>query len=88
MSDDKPNVAPEEGVQKPPKPEKKDAGKIFLEEITSGPPRHLPRWRRLLQSVLVPILAIFLGLVCAGIIIIVTSESVWTAFQVSFIAGL
>jgi ABC-type uncharacterized transport system permease subunit len=88
MSDDKPNASPEEGAQKAPKPEKKDAGKIFLEEVTSGPPRHLPRWRRILQSVLVPVLAIFLGMVCAGVIIIVTSESVWSAFQVSLLAGL
>ncbi len=88
MSDDKLNATPEEEAQKAPKPEKKDAGKIFLEEVTAGPPRHLPRWRRLLQSVLVPVLAIFLGLVCGGIIIIVTSETVWAAFQVSVGAGL
>lgn len=96
MSDDKhieepENKVPEEEAQqapKAPKAEKKDAGKIFLEEITSGPPRHLPRWRRLLQSILIPILAIFLGMVCAGIIIIFTSESVWAAFQISVGAGL
>jgi len=88
MSDDNLKETPPDGAQKAPKPEKKDAGKIFLEEVTAGPPRHLPRWRRLLQSILVPILAIFLGLVCAGIIIIVTSESVWAGFQVSFLAGL
>ena len=88
MSDDKSDSMPEKESQKAPKPEKKDAGKIFLEEVTAGPPKHLPRWRRTLQSILVPALAIFLGMVCAGIIIIVTSESVWAAFQVSFLAGL
>ncbi|NJD58812.1 MAG: ABC transporter permease [Anaerolineales bacterium] len=88
MSDDKLNAKPEEGAQEAPKPEKKDAGKIFLEEVTAGPPKHLPRWRRTLQSILVPILAIFLGMVCGGIIIIITSESVWAAFQVSIGAGL
>lgn len=88
MSDEKLNSATDEAAQKSPKPEKKDAGKIFLEEVTAGPSKHLPRWRRVLQSILVPILAIFLGMVCAGIIIIITSESVWAAFQVSFLAGL
>jgi len=88
MSDDQLGKEPEGEAQKPPTAEKKDAGKIFLEEITSGPPKHLPRWRRLFQSILVPILAIFLGLVCAGLIIIFTSESVWTAFQTSFLAGI
>jgi hypothetical protein len=88
MSDDEQKEKPEEAAEKNPKPEKPDAGKIFLEEITAGPPKHLPRWRRNLQSILVPILAIFLGLVFAGIIIILTSESVWQAFQVSFLAGI
>jgi ABC-type uncharacterized transport system permease subunit len=88
MSDDKLSNVPEEEAQKAPKPEKQDAGKIFLEEVTAGPPKHLPRWRRTLQSILVPLLAIFLGLVCGGIIIILTSASVWAAFQVSIMAGL
>jgi ABC-type uncharacterized transport system permease subunit len=88
MSDDKLSAKPEEGAQKVPKPPKQDAGKIFLEEVTAGPPKHLPRWKRILQSALVPILAIFLGMVMGGIIIIITSESVWIAFQESFIAGL
>jgi ABC-type uncharacterized transport system permease subunit len=88
MSDDELKEKPEEAAEKAPKPEKPDAGKIFLEEITAGPPKHLPRWRRNLQSILVPILAVFLGLLFAGIIIIITSESVWQAFQVSFLAGI
>ncbi len=88
MSDDKSQEMPGEETQKTPKPEKKDAGKIFLEEVTAGPPKHLPRWRRFLQSILVPLLAIFLGLVFGGIIIILTSKSVWLAFQTSFIAGI
>jgi ABC-type uncharacterized transport system permease subunit len=88
MTEDHNNEKPEDAAQEAPKPEKPDAGKILLEELTAGPPKHLPRWRRTLQSILVPILAIFLGLVCAGVIIILTSESVWQAFQVSILAGL
>jgi ABC-type uncharacterized transport system permease subunit len=87
MSEDKLNAKPEK-AQKNPEPPKQDAGKIFLEEVTAGPPKHLPRWRRLLQSALVPILAIFLGMVMGGVIIALTSESVWAAFQVSFIDGI
>jgi len=80
MNDTKPQTQPE--------PEKKDAGKIFLEEVTAGPPKHLPRWKRRLQSAAVPLLAIFTGLVMGGVIIALTSEEVWQAFGVSFLEGL
>jgi simple sugar transport system permease protein len=78
--------------QKSPQPKdtkvKKDAGQIFLEEVTAGPPRHLPRWRRVLQSILVPFLAIFTGLVLGGVVIVLTTTEVYTGFQASFGEGL
>lgn len=78
--------------QKMPEPKeaknKKDVGKIFLEEVTAGPPHHLPPWRRALQSALVPVLAIFTGLVLGGVVIILTSLEVYAAFGVSFVEGI
>jgi simple sugar transport system permease protein len=65
----------------------KDAGRIFLEELTKGP-SHPSRLRRILQSVLMPLLAIFTGLVMGGVIIALTSESVYAGFQQSFFAGI
>jgi simple sugar transport system permease protein len=67
---------------------KKDVGKIFLEELTAGPPHHLPPWRRALQSILIPLLAIFTGLVMGGIVIILSSMEVYAAFGESFIEGI
>ena len=67
---------------------KKDVGKILLEELTAGPPHHLPPWRRALQSGLVPFLAIFTGLVLGGVVIILTTTEVYTGFRVSFMEGI
>lgn len=70
-------------------PNKQDAGKVFLEEViqTSGA---APGGRRALwiNVVLVPLLAVFSGLVIGGIFIILTSLNVYTAFQESIGAGL
>ncbi len=67
---------------------KPDAGKVLLEELTAGPPAHLPRWRRIGQALLVPLLAVFTGLVLGAIFIIITSEEVYVAFGQSFGLGL
>jgi len=67
---------------------KKDAGKVFLEEVTSGPSGHQPRWRRIVQSLTVPVLAIFTGLLIGGLIIVLTTEEFYTALQVSLWDGL
>jgi ABC-type uncharacterized transport system permease subunit len=69
-------------------PPKKDAGKVFLEEITKEPPRSTSRWRRMLNSLLVPLLAIFTGLVLGGVFIILTTPAVYAAFQESIWLGL
>jgi len=49
------------------KPEKKDAGKIFLEEVSKSP-------------LTVTILAIFTGLLLGGLLVAVTTEDVYAAF--------
>jgi simple sugar transport system permease protein len=88
MSDEQLNAKPVKKAQKAPPPVKKDVGQIFLEEVNAGPPKGMPRWRRYLQAVLVPLLAIFTGMLLGGIIIAATSEAVWAAFHVSFVEGL
>ncbi len=55
--------------------EKKDAGKIFLEEISKSP-------------LTVTFLAIFTGLLLGGLIVAVTTEEVYAAFGTSFWAGI
>jgi ABC-type uncharacterized transport system permease subunit len=60
--------------------QKKDAGKILLEELTAGPPAHLPWWRRAGQAMLVPALAVVSGLILGGIILVLTSEDVFAAW--------
>jgi len=66
----------------------KDVGKIFLEEVTAGPPSHLPRWRRILQTLAIPVLAIFTGLVMGGVIIVLSSPEFYAAWRVSWIDGI
>jgi general nucleoside transport system permease protein len=70
---------PKQPVTKTPSEKEPENGKgfmrVFLEELTS-------------QSILIPILAIFTGLVLGAIIIILTSEEVYAAFGDSFGAGL
>ncbi len=65
------------------KNEKKSAAQVFLEELTPKPPDHQPAWRRVLQSMAVPILAIFTGLVLGGAMIALTTESVYAAWRQS-----
>jgi general nucleoside transport system permease protein len=61
-----------------PDPEpKKNASQIFLEELTAGPPGHLPWWRRVIRTLSLPVLAIITGLIVGGIIIILTTENFW-----------
>lgn len=67
---------------------KKTASQILVEELTTGPPSHLPWWRRAWSTILVPVLAVISGLILGGVIIVVTSESVYAAFGQSFWQGL
>jgi simple sugar transport system permease protein len=80
-------------AQQPVKPEesqppKKSGAQIFLEEVTADPARRLPGWRRVVQSLLVPVLAILTGLILGGVIIILTTENVYTTWAESPGAGL
>ncbi|HEY5669589.1 MAG TPA: ABC transporter permease [Anaerolineales bacterium] len=74
--------------QSPEGPPKKDAGKIFLEELIGMRPHPGSRWRRILQSILVPALAIFTGLVLGALVILFTSPEFFAAFKVSLWEGL
>ncbi len=68
---------------------KQDAGKIFLEELTS-PSSSKPEGRRkgISQAILIPTLAIFTGLLVGAIIIILTTDEVYTAWSQSPLASL
>ncbi len=68
---------------------KQDAGKIFLEELTA-PSSTKPAGRRkgISQAVLIPTLAIFSGLLVGAIIIILTTDEVYTAWSQSPLASL
>lgn len=61
---------------------KKDAGEVLLEELTA-PPEGENFWERLWNSISIPLLAIFSGLVLGGILIAATSETVWAAWAQS-----
>jgi simple sugar transport system permease protein len=80
MSEEKP-----EAKESPPE---KDAGKIFLEEVSGGPPTERSRLRQILQAITVPVLAIFTGLLLGGVFIVLTSEQFYAAMQESILAGL
>jgi len=54
---------------------KKDAGKIFLDEVSKSP-------------LTVTILAIISGLLLGGLVVAITTEAVYDAFNVSFWAGI
>ncbi len=72
----------------PDAPEKKNAGQIFLEEISGKGPSakkgKSSRWR----IALIPLLAVFTGLIIGAFFIILTSEEVYAGFAASFGEGL
>jgi simple sugar transport system permease protein len=72
-----------------PKP---DAARILLQELMSTPaePPGAKRswWRRAGRVVLVPALAVLSGLILGGVLIALTSQEVWQAFQVSVLQGI
>lgn len=61
-----------------------DSGQVLLEELskTSG-----TGWAGMFRSVLIPVLAVFTGLVIGGIFIAATTEEVYAAFRESIGAG-
>ncbi len=62
-------------IEQTQKPGKKDAGKIFLEEVSKSP-------------LTVTILAIISGLILGGLLVAVTTEEVYQAFDISFWSGI
>lgn len=68
-------------------PSKPDVGIILLEELTPSSKPHQKK-RGLGQTLLIPILAIFTGLIIGGLFIVFTSVEVYAAFGKSFGAGL
>jgi general nucleoside transport system permease protein len=69
-----------------PNNNKKDAGQIFLEEITGQGPRR--KKSALGQTILIPVLAVITGLILGAIFILLTTVEVYTAFGKSFLDGL
>ena len=69
-------------------PKKKGTGEILLEELSSKPSAKLSPWRRLGQTLAIPALAVFSGLVLGAILIAATSESVYAAWAQSPLAAL
>lgn len=80
MSEDQPKPS-----ESPPT---KDAGKIFLEEVMPKAPQPSSRWSGMLRGALVPLLAIFTGLVLSGIIIILTAPEFYAGLRISIWEGL
>lgn len=68
-----------------PKP---DFGKVVLEEITKTPTPIKSHRGGIGQSLLIPALAVFSGLIIGALLIIFTSEDVYAAFGKSIGAGL
>jgi general nucleoside transport system permease protein len=74
-------------LEQKPQP-KKNAAQIFLEEVTAPSTDQKHQRRGIGQVILIPILAVFTGLVLGGIFIIVTTEQVYAGFAQSFGKGL
>ena len=68
------------------KPEKKDVGKIFLEEVNRPAGEKTKKGNR--QAVLIPVLAVISGLILGAILIILTTEEVYAGFGRGIFAGL
>jgi simple sugar transport system permease protein len=70
-----------------PKNENVDAGKVVIQELTGeGQPRR--RRRGFWSTIEIPALAILTGLIIGGVIIGVTSETVYAAFGTGFFNGI
>lgn len=68
---------------------KQDAGKVILEELIQPPVQpKSSTLKKIGRVLLVPALAVLTGLIIGAILIILTSESVYAAFAISFSAGL
>jgi simple sugar transport system permease protein len=69
-----------------------DAAHILIQELMATPAEPIgPKrswWRRAGRVLLVPALAVLSGLILGGVLIALTSQEVWQAFQVSVLQGI
>ncbi len=80
-------------VKKTPQEESKKNGlQVFQDELlksaTGQTHGHPSKWRRALQTLAIPVLALFTGLVLGGLIIVLTSTEFYTAWGQSPLQGL
>lgn len=67
--------------------QKKDAGKVFLDEVNESGSEVSSRKRSIWKVLSVPLLAILTGLIIGAILIAFTSTTVYEAFGESFLSG-
>ena len=73
------------------KSKKKNGAQILQEELlnaANGKPNKTTGWRKITQTLAIPVLAIFSGLVIGGLFIILTTEEFYVAWSVSPWAGI
>lgn len=68
--------------------EKKDIGREILNEINEPAQAEAKPKKSILSKAVIPLLAIFTGLVFGAVLIAITSQTVWAAFGESFFKGL
>lgn len=68
--------------------DKKDAGKVFLNEINNPGTDAPSKKRSIWQVISIPLLAILTGLIIGAILIALTSTTVYEAFGESFLGGM
>jgi general nucleoside transport system permease protein len=73
--------------EKPETGKKKDAGKILMEELSPDRSKQSRR-RRIIDTLLIPLLAILTGLIIGAIFIVLTSEEFYAALHESIWLGL
>jgi simple sugar transport system permease protein len=62
---------------------KPEAGKVLLEELTRGPDKRASIWRRAWQTLSIPLLAIISGLILGAILIIASSQELYSLWSTS-----
>ena len=70
------------------KNKKPDAGKVLLDELTKGPDKGASFWRRTWQTLSIPVLAMISGLILGAILIVVTSQEVYSLWSTSPIEAI
>jgi simple sugar transport system permease protein len=70
------------------KNKKPDAGKVLIDELTKGPDKSASFWRRTWQTLSIPVLAMASGLILGAILIVVTSQEVYSLWSTSPIEAI